>query len=105
MSPFANTRGLKDKREAEDMQTKPETNASNSEEVKRWFSLVDAAALSSTSALLPVKKFRISFLNSNLNRTLYGFIVFEVAWSHVRGINYFNELQVLFFPFPSSVNI
>ncbi|XP_019162169.1 PREDICTED: uncharacterized protein LOC109158725 [Ipomoea nil] len=93
MSPFANTRGQKDKREAEDIQTKAEPNSSNSEAVKKWFSLVDAATSSSTSALSPVKKFRISFLNSNLNRTLYGFIVFEVAWSDVRGINYFNELQ------------
>ncbi|CAL0321385.1 unnamed protein product [Lupinus luteus] len=25
--------------------------------------------------------------------TLHGFIVFEVAWNNVRGINYFNELQ------------
>nr|GLL24197.1 uncharacterized protein LOC109158725 [Ipomoea trifida] len=93
MSPFANTRGQKDKRETEDMQTKAEPNASNSEEVKKWFSVIDAATLSNTSTILPVKKFRISFLNSNLNRTLYGFIVFEVAWSDVRGINYFNELQ------------
>lgn len=100
MSPFANTRGQKDKRETEDMQTKAEPNASNSEEVKKWFSVIDAATLSSTSTILPVKKFRISFLNSNLNRTLYGFIVFEVAWSDVRGINYFNELQVPFFTIP-----
>ncbi|XP_026392765.1 uncharacterized protein LOC113288040 isoform X2 [Papaver somniferum] len=28
-----------------------------------------------------------------LRRTLYGFIVFEVAWNDVRGINYLNELQ------------
>uniref|UniRef100_A0A2P2JJV8 Uncharacterized protein MANES_12G069800 n=1 Tax=Rhizophora mucronata TaxID=61149 RepID=A0A2P2JJV8_RHIMU len=32
-------------------------------------------------------------LSSELQRTLYGFIVFEVAWSTVRGINYSNELQ------------
>ncbi|XP_039060321.1 uncharacterized protein LOC120204287 [Hibiscus syriacus] len=40
------------------------------------------------------KKLDTSFLlSSDLHRTLYGFIVFEVAWSNVRGINYYNELQ------------
>lgn len=35
-------------------------------------------------------------LNKELHRTLYGFIIFEVDWADVRGMNYFNELQVLF---------
>ncbi|VFQ89455.1 unnamed protein product [Cuscuta campestris] len=93
VSPFANTRGLKEKRESGDGQAKQESNAGNSEEVKRWFSLLDAAALSRKSALFPVKKLKISLISSNLNKTLYGFIVFEVAWRDVRGMNYFNELQ------------
>ncbi|KAK6142439.1 hypothetical protein DH2020_022787 [Rehmannia glutinosa] len=47
-----------------------------------------------TRALLPVKKLRNSLIaNSKLHRTLYGFIVFEVEWRDVRGINYLNELQ------------
>ncbi|CAI9294816.1 unnamed protein product [Lactuca saligna] len=55
---------------------------------------VDAAALSKKRALLPVKKLRSSLLaNSKLHRTLYGFIVFQVSWKDVRGINYLNELQ------------
>jgi len=33
-------------------------------------------------------------LNRELHQTLYGFIIFEVDWAHVRGINYLNELQV-----------
>lgn len=46
--------------------------------------------------LLPVKKLRNSLqFSSELHRTLYGFIVFEVAWTDVRGISYLNELQVL----------
>ncbi|KAL7583756.1 uncharacterized protein LOC111892852 [Lactuca sativa] len=44
--------------------------------------------------LLPVKKLRSSLLaNSKLHRTLYGFIVFQVEWKDVRGINYLNALQ------------
>lgn len=35
------------------------------------------------------------FLSNELHRTLYGFIVFEVSWTNVRGINYLNELQVI----------
>ncbi|AQK75286.1 hypothetical protein ZEAMMB73_Zm00001d018217 [Zea mays] len=32
-------------------------------------------------------------LNRELHQTLYGFIIFEVDWADVRGINYLNELQ------------
>ena len=61
----------------------------------RWFSVIDAE-LYQKKALLPVKKLKDSLLsNSEVRRTLYGFIVFEVAWTSVRGINYLNELQVL----------
>lgn len=60
-----------------------------------WFSFFDAVLLSRESALLPVKKLKNSLIaNSELHRTLYGFIVFEVSWSNVRGINYWNDLQV-----------
>ncbi|KAH7688729.1 hypothetical protein IHE45_03G050700 [Dioscorea alata] len=59
----------------------------------RWFSLIDAA-LYQEKAIIPMRKLKNSFLlNKELHHTLYGFIVFEVAWSHVRGINYLNELQ------------
>lgn len=61
----------------------------------RWFSLIEAVMLSRKKVLLPVKNLRNSLqLSSELDRTLYGFIVFEVAWTSVRGINYYNELQV-----------
>ncbi|KAL4568001.1 hypothetical protein LXL04_023600 [Taraxacum kok-saghyz] len=96
MSPFANTRGRKGRKnnkETIDHKTcsKPSIRSQN---FKKWFSVVDAAALSRKRALLPVKKLRSSLLaNSKLHRTLYGFIVFQVMWKDVRGINYLNELQ------------
>lgn len=78
-----------------DMKSVPELSTSESENVRRWFPFIDAATLSRKRELLPVKKLRNSLiLNSKLHRTLYGFIVFEVEWNDVRGINYFNELQV-----------
>lgn len=98
LSPFANTRGRKQRKEGGDMlemKSVPELSTSKSENVRRWFPFIDAATLSRKRELLPVKKLRSSLiLNSKLHRTLYGFIVFEVEWNDVRGINYFNELQV-----------
>ncbi|KAI3499106.1 hypothetical protein L1887_34899 [Cichorium endivia] len=65
-----------------------------SENLTRWFLVIDAATLSKKRALLPVEKLRSSLIaNSKLHRTLYGFIVFEVGWKDVRAINYLNELQ------------
>ncbi|XP_078157556.1 G1/S-specific cyclin-E protein isoform X2 [Carex rostrata] len=59
----------------------------------RWYSLIDAA-MQQKGAFLPVEKLKDSrVLNKELHRTLYGFIVFEVEWANVRGINYLNELQ------------
>ncbi|KAF5787300.1 hypothetical protein HanXRQr2_Chr10g0451201 [Helianthus annuus] len=83
MSPFAITRARKDV-----------TNTHESKNLQRWFAVIDAAILSKKKALLPVEKLRNSlFANSKSHRILYGFIVFEVAWKDVRGINYLNELQ------------
>lgn len=97
LSPFANTRGKKGKKETSevtDIRVTPKSTTSKSKKFKRWFSLVEAATLSQKRALLPVKKLRSALvLNSKLHRTLYGFIVFEIAWHNVRGLNYLNELQ------------
>ncbi|KAK9056782.1 hypothetical protein SSX86_024145 [Deinandra increscens subsp. villosa] len=96
MSPFANTRGRKGKKDTtEFIESKVTSVSSNhSQNLKKWFSVVNAATLSRKRALLPVKKLRTSLLaNSKLHRTLFGFIVFRVAWKDVRGINYLNELQ------------
>ncbi|KAK1389071.1 Envelope glycoprotein like [Heracleum sosnowskyi] len=96
LSPFANTRKQKEEKEtrglfdAKASKLKP----SKSRKFKRWFNVINASALSTKRVLVPVKNLRTSLIfNSRLHRTLYGFIVFEVAWSDVRGINYFNELQ------------
>ncbi|KAL8238142.1 hypothetical protein R6Q59_019223 [Mikania micrantha] len=96
MSPFANTRGRKGKKDTtEFIEKKVRSKSSNhSQNLKKWFSVVNAATLSKKRALLPVKKLRSSLLaNSKLHRTLFGFIVFQVVWKDVRGINYLNELQ------------
>ncbi|KAL8045447.1 hypothetical protein ABFX02_08G115200 [Erythranthe guttata] len=97
LSPFANTRGRKDKRMIGELSNVKDSSSSNTSKLrnfKQWFSLIDALMLSRQRALLPVKKLRNSLIaNSNLRRTLYGFIVFEVAWKDIRGINYLNELQ------------
>ncbi|XVF81575.1 hypothetical protein PTKIN_Ptkin15bG0165500 [Pterospermum kingtungense] len=92
LSPFANTKGRRGRKEGKEASS--EANAKDSKKFERWFSLIDAATLSKKRVLLPVKKLRTSLLLSNeLHRTLYGFIVFEVSWSNVRGLNYLNELQ------------
>ncbi|KAK3013932.1 hypothetical protein RJ639_009421 [Escallonia herrerae] len=97
LSPFANTRGRRERKETGglyEVKASSKPNTSKSKKFKRWFSLIDAATLSKKRALLPVKKLTNSLIsNSKLHRTLYGFIVFEVAWDDVRGVNYLNELQ------------
>lgn len=97
-SPFANTR-TRAKRDKKDIGRKLDfTNSSRSKSARlnrlsKWFSLVDAA-LYQKRVLLPVKKLKDSFLLSKeLRHNLFGFIVFEVSWDDVRGINYLNELQ------------
>ncbi|KAI3457359.1 hypothetical protein Pfo_014022 [Paulownia fortunei] len=97
LSPFANTRGRKEKKvvgKLSELLASSSSDARKSRNFRNWFSFTDAVMISRKRALLPVKKLRNSLIaNSKLHRTLYGFIVFEVAWSDVRGINYLNELQ------------
>lgn len=83
---------MREKKGRKEASTK--SDAGKPKKFARWFRLIDAATLSQKRVLLPVKKLRnSSLLSSELHRTLYGFIVFEVAWNNVRGINYLNELQ------------
>ncbi|KAK9924475.1 hypothetical protein M0R45_032841 [Rubus argutus] len=90
LSPFANTKARKERKQGKDACS----NTVKPKKYTRWISFIKAEALSRKRVLLPVKKLRNSLLSSSeLHRTLYGFIVFEVAWSNVRGINYLNELQ------------
>jgi len=54
--------------------------------------LIDEAMREKKLQVNKLKDARI--LNRELHQTLYGFIIFEVDWADVRGINYLNELQV-----------
>nr|XP_043626763.1 uncharacterized protein LOC122598225 [Erigeron canadensis] len=96
MSPFAIRQTRKDRKDSpefSELKFCPET-PTPSESLRKWFLVIDAATLSKKRAFLPVEKLKSSLLaNSKLHRTLYGFIVFEVLWNDVRGINYLNELQ------------
>ncbi|KAK7289590.1 hypothetical protein RIF29_03338 [Crotalaria pallida] len=92
LSPFASSKARRGRKEGKAVSS--QSSISKPKKFKRWFSLIDAVMLSRKRVLLPVKNLRNSLqFSSELHRTLYGFIVFEVAWISVRGINYFNELQ------------
>ncbi|KAK7316553.1 hypothetical protein RJT34_00106 [Clitoria ternatea] len=92
MSPFVYSKARRERKEGKEVSS--QSRPSKPKKYKRWFPLIDAAMLSRKEVLLPVKNLRNSLqICSELHRTLYGFIVFEVAWTDVRGINYYNELQ------------
>ncbi|KAK7860585.1 hypothetical protein CFP56_036802 [Quercus suber] len=92
LSPFANLKARRERKEGKESCSR--SNSSKAETIKKWFAVIDAARLSRKRVLLPVKKLRHSLrVSSELHKTLSGFIVFEVSWSNVRGINYLNELQ------------
>ncbi|TKY49970.1 hypothetical protein E2542_SST27421 [Spatholobus suberectus] len=92
LSPFVYSKARRGRKEGKE--ACPQSSSSKPKKFMRWFPLIDAVMLSRKRVLLPVKNLRNSLqLSSELRRTLYGFIVFEVAWTSVRGINYYNELQ------------
>ncbi|MED6205634.1 hypothetical protein PIB30_019573 [Stylosanthes scabra] len=94
LSPFAYTKARRGRKEEKEVYSQSST--SNSKKFTRCFSFVEAV-MTRKKALLPVKTLRDSLqfteFSSELQRTLYGFIIFEVQWESVRGINYLNELQ------------
>ncbi|XP_020674792.1 uncharacterized protein LOC110094029 isoform X1 [Dendrobium catenatum] len=96
LSPFANTRLKREQKISGrklDFANSHRSNPIKLRKLNKWFTVIDAATCQKR-VLLPVKKLKESFfLNKELHRILYGFIIFEVAWNHVRGINYLNELQ------------
>ena len=105
LSPFANRKVRRDRNSKRVAYQRPKITKKKK---CLWFSLINAVTLSHKKLLLlpmpPVENLRKSFiLNNELHCTLYGFIVFEVSWSNVRGINYLNELQVPTLPPASSV--
>ncbi|XP_027343848.1 uncharacterized protein LOC113856284 isoform X2 [Abrus precatorius] len=92
LSPFVYSKARRERKEGTEVCSQSSTN--KPKKFKRWFSFLDAVMLSRKRVLLPVKNLRNSLqFGSELHRTLYGFIVFEVVWKNVRGINYYNELQ------------
>ncbi|KAK4789605.1 hypothetical protein SAY86_016909 [Trapa natans] len=92
LSPFANTKARRQKKKGKQTLFKADTR--EKKKLQKWSYLLDAASASHKRVLLPVKKLGKSLqLSSELQKTLYGFIIFEVEWDNVRGINYLNELQ------------
>ncbi|KAK4793460.1 hypothetical protein SAY86_023895 [Trapa natans] len=92
LSPFANTKARRQKKGKQDL---PRGEKSETKKLEKWSLLIDAANLSHRKVLLPVKKLQKSLqFSSELHHTLYGFIIFEVEWDSVRGINYLNELLI-----------
>ncbi|KAG6406996.1 hypothetical protein SASPL_129976 [Salvia splendens] len=97
LSPFANTRGKKERMTTEELpepQTSSPPPTRKLRVLREWFHVIDAVVGSRKDALRPVKKLTTSLIaNGLIQSSLYGFIVFEVVWSNVRGINYYNDLQ------------
>ncbi|KAK9074074.1 hypothetical protein SSX86_006671 [Deinandra increscens subsp. villosa] len=93
LSPFAITRGQKGNKEDPKF-SEPNSRSKPSRHSQKLKKLLSMVTFTRKRVLLPVEKLRTSVIaNSKLHRTLYGFIVFEVAWKDVRGINYLNLLQ------------
>ncbi|KAL6620833.1 hypothetical protein ACP70R_035972 [Stipagrostis hirtigluma subsp. patula] len=68
MSPFANSRSLHKDKQQPPASAAAAGGVETSETMRRWFAVTD------------------------LSRALHGFLVFEVSWRDVHGINYLNEL-------------
>lgn len=95
-SPFANSRTRRKRDETGGnlvFSANPISAAHLRHKPSRWYSLIDEAMREKKLQVNKLKDARI--LNRELHQTLYGFIIFEVDWADVRGINYLNELQVL----------
>ncbi|KAH9618155.1 hypothetical protein KSS87_002039, partial [Heliosperma pusillum] len=81
-SPFKNTKALVRRLSS---RFRDNSISSNDERKKlyRWVSLINSQRWRATAFFSLV----------DLHLALHGFIVFEVYWKEVRGINYYNELQ------------
>lgn len=93
-SPFANSRSRRKRDETDGrlvFSTSPISAPHLQNKSSRWYSLIDEAMREKKFQVNKLKDARI--LNRELHQTLYGFIIFEVDWADVRGINYLNELQ------------
>ncbi|XP_078437800.1 G1/S-specific cyclin-E protein [Wolffia australiana] len=95
LSPFANRRVQRKKKvflKKADSRNGIKSNLDNRNLPRGLFSLV-GTAVKQQRAFPPFKKLKDIFMrSSDLHDTFYGFIIFEVSWADVRGINYLNEL-------------
>ncbi|CAN6471981.1 unnamed protein product [Victoria cruziana] len=85
-SPFANTRGKRERKDSgKQLHTRSglKPTLGKTMKLKRWFHSI-YAAISQKKVPLP---------GNRLQQTFYGFILFEISWKDIRGINYLNELQ------------
>ncbi|CAM8988814.1 unnamed protein product [Rhodiola kirilowii] len=80
MSPFRNNRALL---KSQSLKCLSNNCLSNERNIFKWM------AMTCTNNL----KRKAAFSFMDLRKVLHGFIVFEVSWKNVRGINYLNELQ------------
>ncbi|XP_020539245.1 uncharacterized protein LOC105644379 isoform X2 [Jatropha curcas] len=78
VSPFINTRAL-----LRCPSLGYKSSSHESDKYCKWLPIVN----------VPSVRERALFAMLSLYKALHGFIVFEVAWKDVRGINYLNELQ------------
>ena len=94
LSPFANRKVKRQKKYFSKRVESKKGLKLNLNNRKRWVSLV-GALFKHKKEFLPIEKLKDSFVrSSDLQDTFYGFIIFEVSWRDVRGINYVNELLV-----------
>ncbi|KAL6633458.1 hypothetical protein ACP70R_026129 [Stipagrostis hirtigluma subsp. patula] len=94
LSPFANTRTRRKRDETGGkllFSERPIAAPYSWNKSSKWYSLIDEAMREKKLQVNKLKNSRL--LNRELHQTLYGFIIFEVDWADVRGINYLNELQ------------
>lgn len=87
MSPFANTR-TRDRATNAGNETERNgccsSNQDNARRLCRWLPVIETLK----------RREKYLFSAMDLSKALHGFLVFEVSWKDVHGINYLNELQV-----------
>ncbi|XP_039137970.1 uncharacterized protein LOC120275460 isoform X2 [Dioscorea cayenensis subsp. rotundata] len=86
MSPFANTR-TRDRATNAGNETERNgccsSNQDNARRLCRWLPVIETLK----------RREKYLFSAMDLSKALHGFLVFEVSWKDVHGINYLNELQ------------
>ncbi|XP_020247674.1 uncharacterized protein LOC109825267 isoform X2 [Asparagus officinalis] len=80
MSPFTNTRALNRSSNKNGMNDGQEEYHAKAKKINWWFPVIYSTKWQPKCLM-------------DLSKALHGFLVFEVAWKDVHGINYLNELQ------------